>query len=241
MYGLQLYSIRDVTPNDMAGALRKVAAMGYSFVEPAGFFGIPAEEFRGMLRDNGLGITGTHTHWPEIRDRFEETCAYHRAIGNNMLIVPGHDLSDRAKIDAFVEEVNNLQPKLAEQGFRLGYHNHSHEFQPNPDGSVIYEELAARTRLLLEVDTFWAWNAGQDPVALLDRLGYRVPVIHIKDGLAGGEGKPLGQGDAPVRAVFEKARAMGIPMVVESETLVPDGLTEASVCIEYLKGLERQR
>ncbi len=241
MFGLQLYSIRDVTPHDMAGALRKVAAMGYSFVEPAGFFGIPAADFRGMLLDAGLGLTGTHTGLQEIRDRFQETCAYHRAIGNPMLIIPGHDLSDRAKIDAFVEEVNDLQPKLAAQGFRLGYHNHSHEFRPNADGSVIYEELAARTRLLLEVDTYWAWNAGQDPVALLDRFGYRVPVIHIKDGLADGEGKPLGEGQAPVRAVYEKARAMGIPMVVESETLAPDGLTEARICIEYLKGLEQTK
>ena len=63
-------------------------------------------------------------------------------------------------------------------------------------------------------------------------------VIHIKDGLANREGKPLGLGTAPVAAVYKKAVEMGIPMVVESETLQPDGLTEAKICIDYLKSQE---
>ena len=32
---------------------------------------------------------------------------------------------------------------------------------------------------------------------------------------------------------------MGLPMVVESETCKPDGMTEAKICIEYLKSLEK--
>ena len=38
-YGLQLFSVRDVTENDLEGALRQVAEMGYSAVEFTGFFG----------------------------------------------------------------------------------------------------------------------------------------------------------------------------------------------------------
>ena len=34
--------------------------------------------------------------------------------------------------------------------------------------------------------------------------------------LANGAGKPLGMGTAPVKAVWETAKKMGIPMVVES-------------------------
>jgi hypothetical protein len=32
---------------------------------------------------------------------------------------------------------------------------------------------------------------------------------------------------------------LGIPMVVESETLTPDGLTETNICIKYLRTLEK--
>ena len=103
---------------------------------------------------------------------------------------------------------------------------------------MAFEQLIYRTALDLQIDTFWAYAAGIDPVALLDRLQTRVPVIHIKDGFENGEGMPLGRGTAPVKAVFEKARALNIPMVVESETLTPDGLTETDICIEYLRSLE---
>ena len=72
----------------------------------------------------------------------------------------------------------------------------------------------------------------------LDELKGRLTFIHIKDGFKGGEGKPLGQGEAPCEAVYRKAVEMGIPMVVESETLQPAGMTEAKVCIEFLKAQE---
>jgi len=247
-YGLQLYSIRDITPHDMAGALKEVRAMGYESVEPAGFFGISAKDFKAMLDDHGLEISSTHTGWQEPWEHFAETVEYHRTIGNNFIIIPGADLSDREKLFSFVKTVNDLQPRLLKEGIRLGYHNHSHEFRPNADGSLIYETLLRETELYLEIDTYWAWNAGKDPVAMMnrfhspvelnDRFAERLPVIHIKDGVENGEGRTLGKGSAPVKAVWETAKKMGIHMVVESETLQPDGLTEARECIKYLKELE---
>ena len=53
-YGLQLFSVRDVTEKDLEGALKAVAEMGYSFVEFAGFFGHSAEEVKGWLDKYGL-------------------------------------------------------------------------------------------------------------------------------------------------------------------------------------------
>lgn len=238
-YGIQMYSLRDVTQNDLEGALADVAGMGYDNVEFAGFFGHSAAEVKGWLKKYGLTVSGTHTGWEELTDdRFAGTVAYHKELGNRRIIIPGADLSTKKKLDEFIEFVNRLQPKLAAEGIVLGYHNHSHEFLPNDDGLYIHAELERRTRLLFEIDTFWAFNAGQDPVALLERLAARVPVIHVKDGLKNGDGKPLGGGDAPVAAVVAEAKRRGMDMVVESETLSPDGPTEARLCIDYLKKLE---
>lgn len=72
----------------------------------------------------------------------------------------------------------------------------------------------------------------------MERLKDRICFIHIKDGLADGNGKPLGLGEAPVADVYKKAVEMGIPMVVESETCNPTGLDEAEICIKYLRSLE---
>ncbi|HML45368.1 MAG TPA: sugar phosphate isomerase/epimerase [Clostridia bacterium] len=236
-YGLQLYSIRDITPSDLDGALAKVAAIGYKFVEFAGFFGHPAEEVAAMLKKHGLTVSGTHTGWTEVAEHFEETVAYHKTIGNKNIIVPGADLKTKAKLDAFIDMANHFQPLLEKEGIAFHYHNHAHEFHPNEDGQIIYDELVARTKLFLEIDTFWAYAGGRDPIAMMDALADRVKVIHIKDGTQAGKGMPLGQGTAPVKAVWEKAKALGIPMVVESETLTPSGIEEAEVCFKYLSSL----
>ncbi|MBQ2433462.1 MAG: sugar phosphate isomerase/epimerase [Clostridia bacterium] len=238
-YGLQLYSIRDITGNDLEGALKQVADLGYKFVEFAGFFGHSAEEVKGWLDKYGLEVSGTHTGLKELENDLEGTIAYHKAIGNKNIIIPGHDLSDQAKIDDFVEKVNKIQPVLKENGIALGYHNHSHEFIANKDGSQIEDQLIYRTNMDIEIDTFWFFNAtGESAVSMMERIKDRLKVIHIKDGFKGGKGVPLGTGEAPVRAVYDKAIEMGIPMVVESESLTPDGMTEARICIEYLKAQE---
>ena len=238
-YGLQLFSVRDMTKDNLDDALRQVAELGYKKVEFAGFFGHSAEDVKAMLDKYGLVCSGTHTGWQEVAEHFEETVAYHKIIGNKNIIVPGCDLSTQEKLDEFVAMANEFQPKLAAEGINFGYHNHAHEFRPNEDGSMIHDQLVYRTNLDLEIDTYWAYVGMKNPVQLMERLKDRLKVIHIKDGDAEGKGKPLGMGTAPVADVYAKAVEMGIPMVVESETLTPDGITEAKICIEYLKSLEK--
>lgn len=237
-YGLQMYSVRDITDKDLCGALKKVAALGYKNIEFAGFFGHDAKEVKGWLEQLGLKVSGTHSSLNDLLNDFDGTLAYHKTLGNKNYIIPGHDLSTKEKLDKFIDDVNRIQPLLAKEGIRLAYHNHSHEFYPNEDGVVIYPELLARTKLDLEIDTYWAYNAKQNPVEMMETLKDRLIFIHIKDGNSEGHGYPLGQGTAPVKAVYAKAKAMGVPMVVESETLTPDGLTEAKLCIEFLKAQE---
>jgi sugar phosphate isomerase/epimerase len=238
-YGIQLYSVRDVYPGDVPGTLAALAAMGYRFVETAGFHSGP-EEFLRHLQAAGLTLSGTHAGWEDLAQRTEETLAFHQALGNRHYIIPGADLSTREKLDQFVRFANEAGPKLQARGIRLGYHNHHLEFLPNQDGQIPFDELLARTALDIELDTFWAFCAGKDPVALMEDLGPRLTFIHIKDGFrAGRVDKPLGQGEAPVAAVYRQALALGVPMVVESESLTPDGLTEARVCAEYMEKLGR--
>jgi sugar phosphate isomerase/epimerase len=238
-YGLQLYSVRDITGQDLEGALAKVAALGYRFVEFAGFFGHSADKVKAMLDTYGLTVSGTHTGWQELSaDRIDETIAYHKAIGNKNIIIPGADLSTREKLDALIALINEAQPKLAEAGIVLGYHNHSHEFIETAYGAHIHKELEERTQVEFEIDTYWAYVAGLDPIALLERLGERVRVIHLKDGYSDGHGMALGEGTAPVAAVREYAIAHGLTMVVESETCQPTGIEEVGRCMKYLKGLE---
>ena len=235
-YGIQLYSVRDAMEKDMAAAMQQIADLGYKYVEFAGFFGHSAAEVKEMLDKTGLICSGTHSPWTDLRPtKIMETIAYHKAIGNPNYIVPGADLSTLEKIEDFCNVMNYAQPILEAEGIKLGYHNHSHEFKVMPWGSTIHGELERRTNVEFEIDTFWAFNAGIDPIQTMERLKDRIRVIHLKDGFVGGKGIPLGQGEAPVKAVIEYASANGITMVVESETLTPSGMGEAEACMSFLQ------
>ena len=238
-YGLQLYSVRDVTESDLEGTLKKVAEIGYRYVEFAGFFGHSAEEVKAMLDRYGLIVSGTHSGLGDLDADFEGTVKYHKTIGNTNYIVPGAPTWTAAELDETIEKINKYQPMLAAEGIRMAYHNHDGEFKPNADGQIPHEEMERRTNIDFQIDTFWAFVAGKDPVEVITRLKDRVHVIHLKDGLRNGHGYALGEGEAPVAAVREKAIELGMLMVVESEPLQPDGISEATRCINYLKSLEK--
>lgn len=72
------------------------------------------------------------------------------------------------------------------------------------------------TEVVLEVDTYWAAVGGQDPAALLERLGDRVRFIHIKDGPVTTDTKaqlPAGQGKLAVWEVIGAAHALEVGVV----------------------------
>lgn len=234
-YGLQLYSVRDFTEKDLAFTLEQVAKIGYKYVEFAGFFGHSAEEVKDMLEKNGLMVSGTHSGLADLENDFAGTVKYHHTIGNTNYIIPGAPWQTAAELDDTIAKLNKFQPMLAAEGITLAYHNHHGEFLPNADGQIAHEEMEKRTSVQFEIDTYWAYVAGKDPVEVITRLQDRVNVIHLKDGLQSGEGFALGEGTAPVADVYAKAKELGMRMVVESENLKPDGISEVTRCFEYLK------
>ncbi|MBR5460169.1 MAG: hypothetical protein IKV53_04815 [Clostridia bacterium] len=97
-YGIQMYSIRDITKDSMRMALERVAEMGYKYVEFAGFFDYTPEQIKIWLDTFGLKCSGTHTGVGLIApDKIDETIRYHKIIGCDNLIVPGCDWSTPEK------------------------------------------------------------------------------------------------------------------------------------------------
>lgn len=235
-YGLQLYSVRDTAEKDMELALKEVAAMGYSFVEFAGFQGKTPEEIKALLQKYNLTAVGTHTGLDQLTDeKYDETVAAHKTIGCDSIVIPYVDLSTKERIDAVVDRVNYLIPKLKEDGISLHYHNHDHEFKANKDGLTPEYELLNRTDILLEVDTYWVFNAGGDAVKFINEHKDRIRLIHLKDGIKNGEGCSLGLGEAKAAEVRKAALELGLKIIVESESLNPTGLEEVSRCADFLK------
>lgn len=251
-YGIQMYSVRDVSKNNLHQALIQVAQIGYHYVEFAGFFNHPAQEVKTWLDELGLECCSTHTKFDLIKpDCIEETIAYHKEIGCDTIVIPGgvpictpEELSESCNI------LNEACRKLSKNGMRLGYHNHSPEFLPSPFGTLVINELIARTGIDLEVDTFWAYNANVNPVSFMEAHKDRIHIIHLKDGIPTvpenrtwemwnkeAKGKALGEGKAPVADVWKWAVQNGVRIVVESEGLDPTGPEEIARSMKYLRTL----
>lgn len=251
-YGLQMYSVRDAAQVSLRDALENVAKLGYKYIEFAGFFGNKADDVKAWLDEFSLVCSGTHTGIGEIiPEKIDETIKYHKTIGCENLIVPSCDWSSKEKSDWVIDTLNAAKKKLAENGIRLGYHNHSMEFFPNGEGIVFEDEVIAKTDVELEIDTFWLFNTGMDVISYLDEHKDRIKVIHLKDGTpspdenknyqsvhTGVKGCSLGSGYAPVDKVREWAIKNDVLMVVESEGLEPTGLEEVERCIKHLKSLD---
>ncbi len=251
-YGLQMYSVRDITKESLKDALRQVAEMGYRYVEFAGFFDNTAEDVRSWLDAYGLKCSGTHTGCAMITpDEIKKTIAYHKELGCTDLIVPGARYSTPEELEYTIALLNYAEKKLTPEGITLGYHNHSKEFYTTSFGKVAMEEILSRTNVHIEVDTFWLFNAGIDPIPYLEAHKDRIHVIHVKDGNFpadakrdfdtahdGVTGTALGEGITPVAAIRSWAIANNVRMVVESEGLDPTGPEEVARCIRYLRTLE---
>jgi sugar phosphate isomerase/epimerase len=247
-----MYSVRDITKDDFKGALKAVAEMGYQYVEFAGFFDNTAEDVKAWLDEYGLVASGTHTKLDALTDEtIDETIRYHQVIGCKNLIVPSAKWKTEEQMEENIAALNKAQKKLAAAGITLGYHNHSGEFYETPYGKIVEDELLARTDIAIQIDTFWLFNAGIDPVTYLEAHKDRIRVIHLKDGIVskdtkgsfadaknGAVGKSVGSGDAPVKAVREWAIKNNVLMVIESEGLDPTGPEEVKRCIDFLRALD---
>ena len=87
-YGVQMYAIRTLCKNDLEAGIKTAAEIGYDGLEFAGFFGHSAEEVSGWLEKYGVEAMGAHIPLEEICDNTDATIAFHKAIGNRLIICP---------------------------------------------------------------------------------------------------------------------------------------------------------
>ena len=182
---VQLYTVRDAVSADLQGAVARVAAIGFTQVEPYSFVE-RADEFEEAFAASG--ITAPSGHAPVI-DSADPARTFDAAaqLGIGTVIDPfiptdrWQTADDAARI---ADRVNELQTIAAAQGLRFGYHNHQWEFANQVDGRSIYELFVERLTpdVALELDTYWSTVGGADTPELLRRLGDRVQFLHVKDG-----------------------------------------------------------
>ena len=241
---LQLYSVRDDAKADLASVLAQVAAMGYTGVEFAGFYGHDAESVRAMLDATGLQVAGAHVHLNLLLGAvFDETVAFHKTIGNRFLIVPGlqkEHTETRASWLATAATMNEIAARLAPHGMLTGYHNHHTEFT-ELDGELPWDTFFGNTNheVVMQFDTGNALMGGADAPPFLARYPGRALTVHLKEYSATDETALIGAGDVPWQTIFDLCETTGATQwyIVEQESYAHPPLECVARCLANLRAM----
>jgi sugar phosphate isomerase/epimerase len=187
--GAQLYTVRTELEKDFDGTLAKVAAIGFTELEFAGYFGRTPQQVRDALEHHRLAAPSAHIDYASLSgDKWTRVIEGANTIGHKYLINAWVDESIRREPDAWkriAETYNRAGETSKRAGIQFAYHNHNFEFAPlaGPGGKLPYDillESCDPALVKMELDLCWISSAGKDPLEYFRRYPGRFPLVHIK-------------------------------------------------------------
>ena len=184
--GTQLWCVRKQLATDVPGTLSALAAAGFDGVELENAFGRPGTEWRTHLDAAKLKACGFHHTLAELQgEKLAATVEFNQAIGNPYLIIRSlapevYKSADLLKKTA--DAVNEAAEKVKPHKMRVGYHNHSADFN-RIDGEYWWNRFADATTkdVVLQLDTGNASQlTGAIIIDLVRRNAGRTRTMHVK-------------------------------------------------------------
>jgi len=156
--GIQLYMVNGDLTKDPAGTLKKIAQIGYTEVETAGWGTLPAAQFRDLVRDAGLRAPSAHLGFG-MQDTGKllddaKTLGVEYVVSSILLPSGPQGMQNFFKIvdsmtaDDFrgiAAKANEIGQKAKAVGLKYAYHNHNFEFRDLGGGKTGYEILLQET------------------------------------------------------------------------------------------------
>lgn len=252
-FGVQLYSVRDVLPDDPRGVMTKLAKMGYkqfeSYSGSEGFlWGLSPKVMKSFLGDIGVDMVSTHFNYMEaVRDQdlLKKNIEMAEGAGLKYILSPyigaQKSWSDWQRI---TEQLNIVGELVSEAGLKFGYHNHDYTFRPL-EGKLPQEYLIENTNpdyVMFELDLCWIDVTGVDTALHLKKYGDRYELCHIKDYKII-DGKPiqndLGHGHVDIKKTLHAALESNIKyFIVEQEEYPNTSLESLEYDANFMKDLK---
>ena len=184
--GLQLYSIKELTCVDFLGTLEKVAKIGYTGVEFAGYFDTPSKKLKKHLDNIGLKAAGSHIGIDALTQNLDSVIEYSLEINDPYVICPGLPGPMRDSVSAYkktAELFNKIGQKCKDNGIQFGYHNHDFEFEQfeGQYGLDLLVNNSDPDLVHIELDTFWVEYCNLQSIDFINKYRERCSILHIKD------------------------------------------------------------
>jgi sugar phosphate isomerase/epimerase len=243
--GIQLYSVRDAMAKDPAGSLKKLADMGYRYVEHANykdrkFYGYTPKDFKTLLDGMGLKMISGHTplgpgSWDDSKndfsDTWKQTIEDAAIAGQQFVISQWIDESMRKNYDdlmRLLERFNKSGKLCKAHGLKFGYHNHDFEFSTVLNNQKIFDIIMQHTDpdlVTQQLDIGNLYNGGAIAIAIVMQYPDRFELMHVKDEIKSDSGKEkfestvLGEGIVSTKQVIDLGRKTGTRyFIIEQES-----------------------
>ena len=254
--GLQLYSLRNEIPKDVAGSLALIKSWGIQEIEGGGTYNLTMEEFKALCKTNNLKMVSIGAGFDELEKDPAVVAAKAKEFGAKYVMcswIPhGGDDFTLANTEKAISVFTAAGKVLKEQGISLCYHIHGYEFRPYEDGTLfdlMVKKLDPKY-VNFEMDVFWVKHPGQDPVALLKKYPGRFPLMHLKDRQHGTPDSQsghadvetnvvLGKGDVGIAAIMKVAKKLGVKhFFIEDES--SHAVEQIPLSLSFLKSLKNK-
>lgn len=237
--GLQLYSVREALAEDFEGTIRRVAEMGYIGVEPYGGLPTDLNNAATLFNDLGLQVFNSHVGVPEGdgKDAFLKIAEAFDLSQVAIAYIPPEQFATIDDIKRTCEQLNQANEFAKSNNLTLGYHNHWWEFK-TLDGQSTLELMLSELEqdITLEVDTYWVQAGGMDVLSMLEIVGSRAPLLHIKDGSLNTDDSMLAVGDGkmPIADIVQSTASTAEWYIVELDRCDTDMLEAVEKSYQYL-------
>ena len=232
--GLQLYSLRNQFKEDVPNTLALINEWGISKIEGGGTYGLSMESFQELLAENDLEVASVGASFNDLESDLNKVIENAKAFGATYVMcawVPHDDNKwDLEETKHATEVFNTAGKTLAENGLTLAYHAHGYEFRPYKDGTLFDYMAENATNFKFELDVYWAYHGGADPLALMKKYPSKFVLLHLKDLEKGVKGNNtghedvetnvvLGTGQIDIAGIIAEAKKLGIEyMFIEDES-----------------------
>ena len=243
--GIQMYMMRDEMKADLDGSLARVARLGYEEVEWWGAWGRTPTQLRALLDGLGLRTPTQHVGSDAFRPAaLDATLDAAGTMGHRTVICAGMGAGYTDDADGWkraAELLTAAGAKAAPLGIRVGYHNHAREF--NKHGGVSALEIMMKASdpatVDFQLDCYWAFKGGQDPLAFLRAHKDRIAQLHLKDAAAATPNAQvdLGKGTIDWRALISTGVSQRVTNITLDLDDPADAWASAGSCRAYLRGL----
>lgn len=239
--GLQLYTVRSLMAEDVAGTLDSVAAIGYDEVEFAGYFGHDPAEVRRWLDGAGLSAPAAHVGIEDLAGAgLEASAEAADIVGHRWLVLPwiGQEMRTHGGYRELAGMLNSAGAAVAPAGLRVAYHNHAFEFDAlDEDGATGYAILLEHldpSLVDLEIDFHWSAVGGADSAALLREHPGRFALCHVKDLTSDGRMADVGAGEIDWAGLFALSGTAGLRHFIVEHDRPGDPLESIGASYRYL-------